>query len=448
MTDPDRVYRLLEGTPAPGCVLYWMQRDQRVSDNWALLFAQEKALETGRSLRVVFCLTPGFIGAAMRQYDFMLKGLQQVESTLSRMGILFELITGNPGEMIPDYIKSIHAGILVSDFNPLRICMQWKKMVMDAINISFFEVDAHNILPCRAISGKSEYAAFTFRKKVEKELSRYLTEIPPVIPRSPSLAGMTIPIDWKGIQDDLQVDRDIAPVDWILPGEEAAEAGLAAFIENGLDGYAANLNDPGKRGQSGLSPWLHFGQLSAQRVALEVQRADADPASKAVFLEELIVRRELADNFCLYNPAYDLPGGFQPWALKTLEKHRDDPREYCYSVEQFRDAATHDDLWNAAQHDLVLHGRMHGFMRMYWAKKILEWTPSAEEAMAVALYLNDRYQLDGRDPSGYAGIAWSIGGTHDRPWGERDVFGMIRYMNYKGCQRKFDVQQYISTIKN
>ena len=218
------------------------------------------------------------------------------------------------------------------------------------------------------------------------------------------------------------------------------------FINHRLDEYDSLRNYPERDGQSGLSPYLHFGQISAQRIALAVTAAEAPAASKKAFLEELIVRRELSDNYCFYNKNYDHFEGVPNWAKITLNKHRDDPREFLYSPEQLEQALTHDDLWNSAQKEMVITGKMHGYMRMYWAKKILEWTGSPEEALAVAIFLNDKHSLDGRDPNGYAGIAWSIGGVHDRPWGERKIFGMIRYMNYNGCLRKFNVKEYIRKI--
>jgi deoxyribodipyrimidine photo-lyase len=231
------------------------------------------------------------------------------------------------------------------------------------------------------------------------------------------------------------------------PGEDAALAGLRAFVSGRLAGYDTNRNDPNKDAASGLSPYLHFGQLSAQLVALTVRAALlSDPAlgaSADAFLEQLIVRRELADNFCLHHPDYDTVDAFPAWARATLDKHRLDPRPVLYSLDELERARTDDPLWNAAQAEMVLTGRMHGYMRMYWGKKLLEWTEGPEQAMAWAVRLNDRWQLDGRDPNGYAGIAWAIGGVHDRPWPERPVFGTVRYMNSAGARRKFDVDAYV-----
>jgi len=218
---------------------------------------------------------------------------------------------------------------------------------------------------------------------------------------------------------------------------------LQDFIENKIEKYLADKNDPIKDACSGLSAYLHFGQLSAQRVALEIIKNISKSESVDSFLEELIVRRELSDNYCYYNPLYDSVEGFPEWAKRSLNTQRKEKREFIYTQEVFEAAYTHDPLWNAAQNEMKQSGRMHGYMRMYWAKKILEWTASPEEALKIAIYLNDKYQLDGRDPNGYVGCAWSIGGVHDRAWANRPVYGKIRYMNFNGAKRKFSVDEYI-----
>jgi len=209
-----------------------------------------------------------------------------------------------------------------------------------------------------------------------------------------------------------------------------------------MECYGTERNDPNKDCLSGLSPYLHFGQISAQRIALEVNKTGVNDEGSKGFLEELIVRKELADNFCYYNKNYDSFEGFKDWGKETLNKHRKDKRVFLYSRDEFEEARTDDALWNAAQNQMKIEGKMHSYMRMYWAKKILEWTDSPEAAIEIAIYLNDKYELDGRDPNGYCGIAWSIGGIHDRAWVEREIFGKIRYMNYNGCARKFDVKAF------
>ncbi len=312
-------------------------------------------------------------------------------------------------------------------------------------NLPLYEVDAHNIVPCWAASPKQEFAAYTIRPKIKRALPEFLEEFPKLKKHPVSWQGKIPKNNWTGIQKTLKVSS-IPEADWIKPGEKHALNTLKIFIEKKLPSYATKRNDPVADGQSNLSPYLHFGQISAQRVALEVENASVDKASRDTFLEELIVRRELADNFCFYTPQYDKFEGFPAWARKTLNAHRKDRRAYSYTLQQFEYAKTHDELWNAAQTEMVKRGKMHGYMRMYWAKKILEWTGSPEKAMEIAIYLNDLYGLDGRDPNGYTGIAWSIGGVHDRAWNERPIFGKIRYMSYNGCKSKFDVKRYIQHI--
>jgi deoxyribodipyrimidine photo-lyase len=239
----------------------------------------------------------------------------------------------------------------------------------------------------------------------------------------------------------------VVEIEWLKPGEKEGKKICHHFIKNKLSDYDRGRNDPNRDAQSRLSPYLHFGQISAQRVALEVLKNGAQGPNRDAFLEELIVRRELADNYCYYNPDYDNFQGFPDWAKKSLKEHRKDKRDYVYTYKQFEEGKTHDSLWNAAQKEMVKTGKMHGYMRMYWAKKILEWTDTPEQAQKIAIDLNNKYELDGRDPNGYTGIAWSIGGVHDRAWFNRPIFGKIRFMSAKGAQSKFDVNAYISKVE-
>jgi len=341
---------------------------------------------------------------------------------------------------IPDFINKSNFTSVVMDFDPLNIKQKWQREVLSKIDIPAFEVDANNIVPCWSASDKQEYAAYTIRKKIHRNLPEFLTPFPALKSQQ---STQQYDNNWDKIQKSLNIDQTVKPVKWLTPGEVGAKEQMSEFISEKLHFYGNDRNDPNKDATSDLSPYLHFGQISAQRVALEVENCDAEPENKEAFLEELIVRNELADNYCYYCKDYDNPKGFSDWAKKTLQAHEFDPREYVYALNTFENTETHDDLWNAAQKQMKKTGKMHSFMRMYWAKKILEWSPNIEEAMKTAIYLNDKYELDGRDPRGYTGIAWSIGGVHDRAWTERDVFGKIRYMNYNGCKRKFDVKQYI-----
>ncbi|MGD8779616.1 MAG: deoxyribodipyrimidine photo-lyase [Ignavibacteria bacterium] len=439
----NRIHVLKSHPSKKGPVVYWMQRDQRVNDNWAFIHSQNLALNSDSNLIIVFCLVPNFLDATCRQYDFLLKGLQKVEQDLKKKNIPFVLLTGSPQDEIPSFIKKINAGILVTDFNPLRITKEWKDRVTEKIDIMFHEVDAHNIVPCRIASHRLEFAAYTIRSKINGLLPEYLDEFIPLT-KFEKTGFTNHKNDWDDVYKKLKINFGVESVDWIKPGEDEAKKALQEFLENRFSSYSTERNDPNKKALSNLSPYLHFGQISAQRIALEVNKLNDNNESKKTFLEELIVRRELSDNFCFYNPNYDTFSCFPDWAKKTLNEHRKDEREYIYSKEKFEKALTHDKLWNAAQLEMVNTGKMHGYMRMYWAKKILEWTNSPEEALETGIHLNDKYELDGRDPNGYVGLAWSIGGVHDRAWTERPVFGKIRYMNYNGCKRKFDVASYIS----
>jgi len=431
----------------PGAVAYWMSRDQRIRDNWALLFAQQIATRYKKPLFVVFCLTPHFLGATIRQYGFMLKGLQETAAALSDKAIPFILLTGLPEVTIPNFIRKHNIGTIVADFDPLRIKRQWKDKVSSFIALPFFEVDAHNIVPCWIASRKQEYAAYTFRPKIKRALTEFLDNFP-TLKKHPFASQYDMKkVDWESAIDKLEIDHRVPEVQWIKPGEREGLKALKAFIGSKLKGFNESRNDPSLDGQSNLSPYLHFGHIAPQRVAIEVLKSGIENQCKEAFLEELIVRRELSDNFCFYNQYYDTVEGFPAWARNTLDTHRHDKRNYLYSRGEFEQAVTHDHLWNAAQLEMVKRGKMHGYMRMYWAKKILEWTESPEKAMEIAIYLNDKYELDGRDPNGYTGIAWSIGGLHDRAWGERNIFGKIRYMSYNGCKGKFDIDRYAEHVR-
>jgi deoxyribodipyrimidine photo-lyase len=436
-----RIKYLREGEIDKGPIIYWMQRDQRVNDNWALIHAYEIAKENNSELFVVFNLVTKFLQATLRQYHFMIEGLKEVEEKLTKLNIPFYITAGKPEEEIPKFVKNKKASLLVTDLNPLKIIDGWKEKVKSKIDIPFHHVDAHNIIPVWETSNKLEFAAYTIRPKINKLLPEFLDEFPKIKKLNKKISSPKV--DWIKLNNNLEIDESVKPVDEFIPGENAANKILQNFIEQKLDNYVEDRNDPNKKALSNISPYLHFGQISAQRISLILNSFNQNDESIKSYLEELIVRRELSDNFCYYNKSYDNFDGFHDWAKQSLNEHRKDKREFIYNLEQFETAKTHDDLWNSAQLEMVETGKMHGYMRMYWAKKILEWTESPEQALEFGIYLNDKYELDGRDPNGYVGLAWSIGGVHDRAWTERPVYGKIRYMNYNGCKRKFDVNNYI-----
>jgi deoxyribodipyrimidine photo-lyase len=442
MVKHERITVLQKGHEKDGPVIYWMSRDQRSEDNWALLYAQELALAMDQYFAVVFCLAGKFAGAGLRQYDFMLKGLAETETDLKKLNIPFFLLMGNPPEKLACFIEKYRVSHVVTDFDPLHSKQEWKRELCRKVKCGVYEVDSHNIVPCRTASLKCEFGAYTIRPKIKKLLPYFLEDFPPLLRQKHTGIFTFQETDWKEALNYPSPDLSVKPVQWLRPGCRAAKEVLNRFLESGLKDYNLKRNDPNESGTSNLSPYLHFGNLSAQRIALTVITHFKGDENTESFLEELIIRRELSDNYCFYNLYYDSAKGFPDWAKKSLGEHAEDEREYLYDFETFEKALTHDPLWNAAQKEMLLSGKMHGYMRMYWAKKILEWTNSPEEALDFSIRLNDKYQLDGRDPNGYTGCAWSVGGVHDRAWTDRPVFGKIRYMNYNGCKRKFDVKSY------
>lgn len=439
-----------QGHEGGGPVLYWMHRDHRLLDNWALLYAASLAASRERALVAVHCLDPDYPQANTTHFRFLLDGLRELHADFKAANIPFVELVGDPPARVAGLARSLDACVLVTDFDPLRHKRRWLAQAGEAVTCPVHEVDARNVVPCFVASDKCEYMARTIRPKIHRLLPEFLEpfpDLPTLRPLDAALAMKLPEWSWEQVEQGVPGLSGASRTRYFAAGEAAARSALDAFTGAGLRGYAEKRNDPSLDGQSGLSPWLHFGMLSAQRAALEAAGGHAEAADKEAFLEELIVRRELADNFCLHRQDYDRTSCYPEWARKTLERHADDPRPYIYTRAQLEDGETHDPAWNAAQLEMRLTGKMHGYMRMYWGKKILEWTPNADEAQSVAVELNDRWSLDGRDPNGYAGIAWSIGGVHDRPWMERSVFGQIRYMNYKGLDRKFSVEGFLKKIR-
>ncbi|XP_065203247.1 deoxyribodipyrimidine photo-lyase-like [Planococcus citri] len=432
-------------------VIYWMFRDQRIQDNWALLYAQKLAIKNEVPLHVCFCRLPKFLDATIRHFDFIFKGLQESEIECKKLDIQFHFLIGCGADILPEFVEKNKLGAVVIDFCPLRLPQTWAEQLTKTLpkDVPLIQIDAHNVVPCWHASDKKEYAARTIRSKINNKLGEFLTDYPPVVKHPFKSSFKAESIDWSKAGESLEVDRSVGPVTTFTPGYNAGMKNLYEFVSSRVKIYDDARNDPTKGALSNISPWLHFGQISPQRCALSAKKfASKYKKSAEAFCEELVVRRELSENFCYYNKNYDSIEGAENWARTTLNDHRKDKREKVYTKEQLEQSKTHDLLWNAAQKQMVVEGKMHGFLRMYWAKKILEWTKSPEEALEISIYLNDKYSMDGRDPNGYVGCMWSICGTHDQGWRERAVFGKIRYMNYDGCKRKFDVLEFIRRYKN
>lgn len=438
-------------------VVYVMSRDQRVHDNYALLEAQSTAIKYNLPLTVLFNLYGSSGFRAREHFEFMLQGLKEVEVELSKYNVGFILTFGKYSGELQDSLIGLDPAAVYFDFNPLRGPKKTRNELSKNLSCPCFVVDTHNIIPTWEASPAEEFAAHTFRNKVHSKLADWLDEPSILIKHPVKFNGSKA--DWQKAQASVAKARANGIKLVFKPGEVAARQELRSFIEKRLDDYAKDRNLPTIDGQSNLSPYLHFGMISSLRITLEVTkhhtpllikearlaRSEGVPTksdSIDAFLEELIVRKELSDNFCYYNENYDSIEGARYWATKSLSEHRSDNREYTYTLEELEQASTHDPAWNAAQNQLIKTGKMHGYMRMYWAKKILEWSKDAKTAIKHADFINDRYSIDGGDPNGYVGVLWSIAGLHDRPWFEREVYGKIRYMNYNGLKNKFDVVEY------
>ena len=446
MIQPDRITILNNKQVRDGqYVLYWMQAAQRVEYNHALEYAIRTANMLRKPVVVFFGITEDYPEANQRHYHFMLEGLREVHTTLKNMGIQMVILHQSPDS---GAVEMAHAAAsVIVDAGHLRIQKKWRRSVAKRIECVLCEVETNLIVPVEEASSKEDFSAGTFRPRITQKLHHYLAPLHHRQPKLDSL-GMTFPTidcdDMDEILSKLDIDRSVGKVDTFHGGTNEARRRLGDFLRNKLDRFAELRNDPTVDYVSHMSPYLHFGQISPLYVALEVEQTSS--AGKEAFLEELIVRRELSHNFVFYNHHYDTIACLPPWAHRTLNHHSRDKREYVYSPEQFENAQTHDPYWNAAQKEMVLTGKMHGYMRMYWGKKILEWSKNPRTGFKIALYLNNKYELDGRDPNAFAGVAWCFG-KHDRAWSERPVFGKVRYMNAEGLRRKFNADAYVKKIE-
>lgn len=453
--DNSRVRKINSIQPRGGdSVVYLMSRDQRINDNFALIEAQNHALAEKSPLIVMFNLFPKTGIRCLQHYDFMVEGLKEVQENLAKLNINFLVTFGDAKENMKIVVERFQPSAIYFDYSPLHAPTETRKKIAAEIDIPCYLVDTHNIIPVWMTSDKEEHAAYTIRPKIQKLLDTYLHEPSKVQKHEFSLKEKIEGPNWESLISKLEVKPLEHYQTEFIPGENAALEVLETFIQKKLENYAEKRNEPTEDAQSNLSIYLHFGQIHALRAALEVNKFFHENKSntkiaegRKAFLEEIIVRKELADNFCTYNRNYDNFNGLKDWTKKTLNEHRSDKREQIYTLEQLETAQTYDEAWNAAQIQMLRTGKMHGYMRMYWAKKIGEWTQTPEKAIEYTIYLNDKYSFDGYEPNGYVGILWSIGGLHDRAWQENPVIGKIRPMSFNGLKRKFDVRGYIEAWK-
>ena len=480
------------------CVVYWMQRAMRIVDNAALDVAIEAGNLLGLPVVVFFSVIPNYPNANLRHYYFMAQGLRDVAEDAAERGVGF-VVRRHPDNSLEAFLEEVGAALLVGDENPCREPEKWRRVLARRLKIPFWTVDADVVVPSR-VFGRSFVLMHHFRPHLNRELGKYLVAPGKVEPlyewKTPVRSW---PLDGDITEGFTKLDGTVKPVDSFTGGTRAAVRRLGEFVRDGLFGYEEMRNHPEVRGTSRLSPYLHFGNIGPLTVALAVEEAvrrltrsstrnvgreahvtadrevgatntgdwevdwevgatplrteqgsaGVERASSAVraaadrFLEQLIGWRELSVLFVRHEANYDNWECAAPWARKTLTEHAGDARPYRYTFDQLERGETHDELWNAAEREMVVTGWMHNYMRMYWAKKILEWAPDPAWAFEWAVTLNDRYELDGRDPNGYAGIAWAIVGRHDRPWFNRPVFGLVRPMSGASMTKKFDAAEYV-----
>lgn len=437
-------------------VLYWMQASQRAEGNPALDVTIREANRLRKPVQVCFCPDPKGEGQQRRHLRFMLEGLSETAHLLAERGIAFLIRTGPPRDVIP--VLAEDACLVVTDRGYLRGQKEERSLLAKRLELPFIEVEGDVIVPVEIASAKEEWSAATFRRRITPHLDHFPEQSPSpavTVRADPGESEPLTPTRVDGIIRSLHPLDDAGPAA-LTGGLSEARRLLDLFVTEKLPRYAAERNDPNADVLSCMSPYLHFGQISPLEVALRVQAAggsgnmikngNQNGENTAAYLEELIVRRELSMNFVHYDPDYAAPACLPDWAKTTLAEHARDPREYVYSFHELETASTHDPYWNAAQTEMRQTGKMHGYMRMYWGKKVIEWSPTPEEAYHTLLTLNNRYELDGRDPNSYAGIAWCFG-KHDRAWKERAVFGKVRYMNAKGLHRKFDADRYAARFE-
>ena len=445
LTENARVTQRRSGPPDPdgSCVVYWMQRAQRGVDNPALDLAVQAANALAKPVVVFFAPRP-FPPANLRHYAFLAEGIPDIASELEKRRVGF-VLRRFPDHSLLKFCDEVKPALVVGDENPIRQAAGWRESVANKLNVPLWTVDADEIVPTKLLE-KEQYSAYVMRPRLQMRIEEYLvpaanTKAKVLWKQPANVKSLAIGVD---LTEGWRIDRSVQPVSQWKGGTKQALRLLKDFVQHKLAHYSRERNHPELEGTSSFSPYLHFGHIGPITVALAVEKADVPRAQKDAFLNQLLTWRELAINLVHFNPDYDSFECAESWAHRTLAQHARDPRPVVYTEAQLENGETHDSLWNAAQMQMVNGGWMHNYLRMYWAKKILEWSSSPAVAHQIAVRLNDKYELDGRDPNGYAGIAWAILGKFDRPWFERPIFGLVRYMSAASTGKKFDSKRYIA----
>lgn len=433
-------------------VLYWMQSSQRFEENWALRHATLEADRLGKPLLIHQGLDPTYEHASDRIHRVILENARALAARAGALGHRYQFVLRrrrDDDRRVVDRLAARASMVITDGFPTAGIAERTARFAARA-PCRVTTVESHGIVPSGAFA-KEEYAARTIRPKIAKLLDLALEPVADRPPRRPFPDAL-----WASLEVDrldlaradltaeiaaCDIDHSVAPVPF-ASGLDGARARLRAFCDGALADYPTRRNEPADRdGSSRLSPYLHFGQISAAEV-LRTVRAAGPAESVSKFEDELVTWRELALNFCLRNRNYAKLRGLPEWAHRTMAAHKDDPREAIYTLAELEAASTHDDLWNAAQRELVTTGHMHNVTRMLWGKSVLTWTKRYKTALDHLILLNNKYGLDGRDPSSYGGIQWCFG-KFDRPWFDKPVWGTIRPMSLARAREKFDAQSYI-----
>jgi len=435
-------------------VLYWMQMYKRVDNNHSLIYAIRRANELKLPLVVYEGLKYYYPWASDRIHTFILEGVAEKREAFEKLGIRYVFYLQKDADSPKNTVAALarDAALIVTDDFPCFIIPEHNRRIAERAEILVFAIDSNGVVPMSKFD-KEEYAAYTIRPKIKKLLDRYLVpssdervDLPSIgldvdCPETP-VTSATI----SKLVTECDIDHSVPASKHYQGGTIEGRKRLKKFVNEILPDYYKARSKPDRDGSSRLSSYLHFGNLSALEIALAVQKADAPQESIDAYLEELIVRRELSYNMTRHNPQYDSLKALPDWVHRTMRKHDIDARQFTYSLEQLERGETHDELWNAAQREMVETGEMHNYVRMLWGKNVIAWTPSYEIAFETLVHLNNKYCLDGRNPNSYAGILWCFG-KHDRPWMEREVFGQIRYMTSGSTGKKFDSKKYIEWTK-
>lgn len=449
MIQEDRISYLNEKSEQDGeYILYWMQASQRVNYNQALETAVRIANKRSIPLLVYFEIRTDLLDANLRHYYFMLEGLQEVKKKLNNMGVGFIIGCQNDDRYPNLDILAQEASIVITDCGYMHYQNEWRERLAKELPCLMIQVESDVVIPVESVTNKEEYSTASFRTKVQRLLPDYLQPMNMTLPEKSSLnlRVASFPLDdLKKSVEQLSIDKTVMPSPFFKGGESNADALLDKFINEKINRFGTLKNNPSLDYLSHMSPYLHFGQISPLYIALKL-KAKAPSEAYRVYIEELIVKRELAINHVFYNNYYDQFKGLPRWAKSTLEKHQNDIRKTVYSIAELEHGLTHDVYWNSAQQEMMITGKMHGYMRIYWAKKILEWSPVPQEAFQQCLYLNNKYSLDGRGPEAYTGVAWCFG-LHDRAWKERPIYGKVRSIDENHLKRKFDMEKYVQRIK-